>query len=118
MPGGSPSRAVCRTCRSIDPVEGCDDLEARRRLFETIAHVDRELLPMLRSLIEELPTSVELVRVTDVPDLALFHVWDRSTSTSHPGAFGSKPCSISQRIASRLRTDHHPRMASRSTAVP
>ena len=43
---------------------------------------------------------------------------DLSTSTSQPGKNGSKPCSTSQRIASRLRDDHHPRITSRSTSVP
>src|SRR2546429_6888712 len=37
------------------------------------------------------------------------HIRDLSTSNSQPGEFGSKPCSISQRDASRLRSDHHAR---------
>ena len=37
---------------------------------------------------------------------------------SAPGEDGSKPCSISQRAASRLRNDHHARITSRSTSVP
>jgi hypothetical protein len=43
---------------------------------------------------------------------------DLSTSNSAPGEFGSKPCSISQRAACRLRSDHHPRITSRSTSAP
>lgn len=46
------------------------------------------------------------------------HNWDLSTSTSQPGEDGSKPCSISQRMALRLRSDHHARITSRSTSVP
>ncbi len=46
------------------------------------------------------------------------HIRDRSTSTSQPGAKGSKPCSLSQRTASRLRNDHHAWITSRSTSVP
>lgn len=46
------------------------------------------------------------------------HIRDLSTSTSHPGANGSNPCSLSQRMISRLRNDHHARIASRSTSVP
>lgn len=46
------------------------------------------------------------------------HIRDLSTSTSQPGANGSKPCSISQRTASRLRNDHHARITSRSMSVP
>ena len=42
----------------------------------------------------------------------------RSTSNSHPGASGSKPCSSSQRAAVRLRSDHQARIAPRSTSVP
>lgn len=41
-----------------------------------------------------------------------------STSTSQPAANGSKPCSASQRTTSRLRSDHHARITSRSTSVP
>ncbi len=41
----------------------------------------------------------------------------RSTSTSQPGADGSKPCSTSQRTAVRLRKDHHARMTSMSTSA-
>jgi len=46
------------------------------------------------------------------------HIRDLSTSTSQPGADGSKPCSTSQRTPSRLRSDHHARIRSRSTSVP
>ncbi|NEW76802.1 transposase [Streptomyces rapamycinicus] len=46
------------------------------------------------------------------------HIRDLSTSTSQPGANGSKPCSTSQRTPSRLRNDHHARITSRSTSVP
>lgn len=46
------------------------------------------------------------------------HSTDLSTSTSQPGAVGSKPCSTSQRTPSRLRNDHHARITSRSTSVP
>src|SRR5438552_18454701 len=46
------------------------------------------------------------------------HIRDLSTSTSQPGANGSKPCSISQRTASRLRNDHHAWITSRSMPVP
>jgi hypothetical protein len=46
------------------------------------------------------------------------HIRDLSTSNSAPGEDGSKPCSISQRAATRLRHDHHPRITSRSTSVP
>ncbi|GAA1388222.1 hypothetical protein GCM10009639_14430 [Kitasatospora putterlickiae] len=52
-------------------------------------------------------------RASDAP-----HIRERSTSTSQPGAKGSKPCSTSQRTASRLRNDHHARITSRSTPVP
>src|SRR6266496_4182880 len=38
------------------------------------------------------------------------HSRDLSTSTSQPGEDGSKPCSTSQRTASRLRNDHHARI--------
>ena len=34
------------------------------------------------------------------------HIMDLSTSNSAPGEDGSKPCSISQRAAARLRHDH------------
>ncbi len=40
-----------------------------------------------------------------------------STSTSQPGAAGSKPWSASQRMSTRLRSDHHARITSRSTSV-
>ncbi len=43
------------------------------------------------------------------------HSRDLSTATS---GHGSKPCSTSQRTASRLRNDHHARITSRSTSVP
>ena len=46
------------------------------------------------------------------------HIVDLSTSNSAPGEEGSKPCSISQRAATRLRHDHHARITSRSTSVP
>ncbi|CAL9420864.1 hypothetical protein SUDANB67_03040 [Nocardiopsis dassonvillei] len=46
------------------------------------------------------------------------HSRDLSTSTSQPGAKGSKPCSTSQRTPSRLRNEHHARITSRSTSVP
>lgn len=46
------------------------------------------------------------------------HSRDLSTSTSHPGRHGSKPCSTSQRTALRLRNDHHARITSKSTPVP
>ncbi len=46
------------------------------------------------------------------------HIRDLSTSNSQPGKDGSKPCSTSQRTATRLRHDHHPRITSRSTSVP
>jgi hypothetical protein len=46
------------------------------------------------------------------------HIMDLSTSNSAPGEDGSKPCSISQRAATRLRHDHHARITSRSTSVP
>jgi hypothetical protein len=46
------------------------------------------------------------------------HSRDLSTSNSQPGEDGSKPCSISQRAARRLRNDHHARITSRSTSVP
>ena len=46
------------------------------------------------------------------------HIPDLSTSNSAPGEDGSKPCSISQRAATRLRHDHHARITSRSTSVP
>lgn len=35
----------------------------------------------------------------------LHHAWDLRTSISQPGEDGSKPCSISQRMAVRLRSD-------------
>ena len=37
-----------------------------------------------------------------------------STSNSHPGASGSKPCSLNQRATTRLRSDHQARITSRS----
>jgi hypothetical protein len=46
------------------------------------------------------------------------HIRDLSTSSSQPGEDGSKPCSTSQRNASRLRSDHHARITSRSTSLP
>lgn len=46
------------------------------------------------------------------------HIRDLSTSTSQPGANGSKPCSINQRTISRLRNDHHAWITSRSMDVP
>ena len=46
------------------------------------------------------------------------HIWDRSTSNSQPGEAGSKPCSISHRAATRLRSDHQARITSRSTSAP
>ncbi len=46
------------------------------------------------------------------------HAWDLSTSNSQPGEDGSKPCSISQRAATRLRHDHHARTTSRSMSEP
>jgi adenylate kinase family enzyme len=52
-----------------DPVEGCDDLDARRRLFETLDYVDRELLPALRHLVDSLPASTEVLRIGDANDL-------------------------------------------------
>ena len=39
------------------------------------------------------------------------HSWDLSTSNSQPGEDGSKPCSISQRAATRLRHDHQARIS-------
>src|SRR4051812_19236715 len=46
------------------------------------------------------------------------HIRDLSTSNSQPGEDGSKPCSTSQRKASRLRSDHQARITSRSASVP
>ncbi len=46
------------------------------------------------------------------------HIPDLSTSNSAPGEDGSKPRSISQRAATRLRHDHHAWITSRSTSVP
>lgn len=46
------------------------------------------------------------------------HIRALSTSTSQPGAKGSKPCSTSQRTISRLRNDHHAWITSRSMSVP
>jgi hypothetical protein len=46
------------------------------------------------------------------------HSRDVSTSTSRPGRHGSKPCSTSQRTASRHRNDDQARTTSRSTSVP
>lgn len=45
-------------------------------------------------------------------------IWDLKTSTSQPGEDGSKPCSTSQRIAVRLRSDHQARITSTSTSTP
>jgi hypothetical protein len=60
--------------------------------------------------------------VTDPTDrsfgLVQTHSRDLSTANSHPGADGSKPCSINQRAATKLRSDHHARITSRSTSVP
>jgi hypothetical protein len=50
--------------------------------------------------------------------LAQPHIRDLNTSTSRPGQDGSKPCSTSERIASRLRNDYHARITSRPTSVP
>jgi hypothetical protein len=52
------------------------------------------------------------------PPPAQPHIRDLSTSTSQPGANGSKPCPASQRTTSRLRSDHHARITSRSTSLP
>jgi hypothetical protein len=46
------------------------------------------------------------------------HCAPLSTSNSQPGEEGSKPCSISHRAATRLRSDHHARITSRSTWAP
>jgi hypothetical protein len=46
------------------------------------------------------------------------HIRDLSTSNSAHGEDGSKPCSISQRAAPRLRQDHHARITSISMSVP
>ena len=62
------------------------------------------------------PLSAECPRA--ILGLVQPHIMDLSTSNSAPGEDGSKPCSISQRAATRLRHDHHARITSRSTSVP
>lgn len=50
--------------------------------------------------------------------MTILHIRAFSTSISQPGAAGSKPCSISQRTARRLRNDHHAWITLRSTSAP
>lgn len=52
-----------------DPVEGCDDLDVTRRLFETIWHVDQELKPRLAALIEQHSRGRDYHHITDVDQL-------------------------------------------------
>jgi adenylate kinase family enzyme len=44
--------AVARGESRSDPVEGCDDRDITRRLFETIWYVDQELKSRLTDLVE------------------------------------------------------------------
>ena len=45
--------AVARGVPRADPIEGCDDTQITRRLFETIWRVDREAKPELVRLVEQ-----------------------------------------------------------------
>lgn len=44
--------AIARGEERADPVQGCDDLEVTRRLFETIWRVDQEAKPRLVGLLD------------------------------------------------------------------
>jgi len=79
------------------------------RTMTSLARTDDALQEMARSMRQKGTRSCRLVQA---------HIRDLSTSNSQPGEFGSKPCSISQRETSRLRSDHHARITSRSTSVP
>ena len=64
--------AVARGEDRADPVEGCDDLEITRRLFETIWYVDQELKPRLTDLIKRHETGRRYHHVTTLEQLDQF----------------------------------------------
>jgi adenylate kinase family enzyme len=45
--------SISRGVPRADPIEGCDDTQITRRLFETIWRVDQELKPQLVRLVEQ-----------------------------------------------------------------
>ena len=61
--------SIARGGSRSDPVDGCDDLTATRRLFETIWYVDRELKPRLTHLIERHAQGREYHHVTTLDQL-------------------------------------------------
>jgi adenylate kinase family enzyme len=61
--------AVARGESRSDPVEGCDDSEITRRLFETIWYVDQELKPRLAELVERHAPGREYHHITTLEQL-------------------------------------------------
>lgn len=88
----------------------------RRHLLATTAH--RTLLRVRAGIAPGDGLFDASERIRSSRARAAPHIRDLSTSISQPGADGSKPCSISQRTASRLRNDHHAWITSRSMSVP
>lgn len=61
--------AIARGDSRNDPVEGCDDLDITRRLFETIWYVDQELKPRLTHLVTRYAPGRHFYHVTSLEQL-------------------------------------------------
>lgn len=61
--------SIARGQSRSDPVEGCDDLAITRRLFETIWHVDQNLKPHLRELVDRYASGRDYHHVTTLEQL-------------------------------------------------
>lgn len=61
--------AAARGESRSDPVEGCDDLDITRRLFETIWSIDQELKPRLAELVQVHAQGREYHHITTLEEL-------------------------------------------------
>ena len=61
--------AVARGESRSDPVQGCDDRDFTRSLFETIWHVDQERKPRLVDLVERHASGREYHHITRLDQL-------------------------------------------------
>jgi adenylate kinase family enzyme len=64
--------AVARCADRSDPIEGCDQLEVTRPLFEMIWRVDRDLKPRLQELIDKYKAGKEFHHLTSLDALDAF----------------------------------------------
>ena len=122
---------TCSTHRSQDRLYSGHDRLSSRVTFAGVAWWRPGLVLVDVSVVEQrhqvvlavhggVPVVEAAARVSTLVAVGLVrpHIRDLSTSNSQPGEDGSKPCSASQRDATRLRHDHHARITSRSTSVP